>query len=270
MRKDLSLKNSRGKILSGRKSRRKRVSGRKSRRKRVSGKRVSGRKSRRKRLSRKRVSRKRVSRKRVSSKKRFTRGRKVQVGGMEEELRAMKLSAVRKRAKEVGVEEDKLVEADDADDIKEAVIQLILAASPDAERLELEGMKISALRKRAEELGASEKELEDADDADDIKVATIEIILRLSSPAQEPPSVASDMDSDPGMPPPAAPPPVDMLKDYDEDGDTLIKNFRVYAPKEGWGRDQARVVDDFIDMEKLMGMGDVDVDELAVALRELL
>ena len=43
------------------------------------------------------------------------------------ELEAMKLSAVKKRAKEAGVDTVLLDEADDAEDIKAAVIDLILA-----------------------------------------------------------------------------------------------------------------------------------------------
>ena len=46
------------------------------------------------------------------------------------ELEAMKLSAVKKRAKEAGVDAVLLDEADDAEDIKAAVIDLILACPP--------------------------------------------------------------------------------------------------------------------------------------------
>ena len=42
------------------------------------------------------------------------------------ELEGMKLSALKKRAKEVEVDEEKLEEADDADDVKGTVISLIL------------------------------------------------------------------------------------------------------------------------------------------------
>eukprot|EP01050_Picozoa_sp_SAG11_P038164 SAG11_NODE_15437_length_578_cov_1.189979_2_plen_79_part_00 len=43
-----------------------------------------------------------------------------------DELRAMKLSALKQRAKEVGVDEGQLVEADDTEDVKSTVIELIV------------------------------------------------------------------------------------------------------------------------------------------------
>ena len=44
----------------------------------------------------------------------------------EAELRAMKVSALKKRAKEAGVDEAELEEADDADDVKGTLITLIV------------------------------------------------------------------------------------------------------------------------------------------------
>ena len=41
----------------------------------------------------------------------------------------MKLSALKRRAREAGVDEEKLEEADDEDDIKAAVVGLIVAKS---------------------------------------------------------------------------------------------------------------------------------------------
>ena len=91
-------------------------------------------------MSRKNLSGRKSRRKRSSRKKRFTRRPRVQVGGAEEqeqELRAelgrMKLSGVKKRAKEAGVSEDELEVADDEDDIKAAVIELILEKQKDLE-----------------------------------------------------------------------------------------------------------------------------------------
>eukprot|EP01045_Picozoa_sp_COSAG04_P003344 COSAG04_NODE_135_length_23774_cov_40.993918_7_plen_329_part_00 len=105
------------------------------------------------------------------------------------ELAGMKPSALKKRAKEVGVEEGKLEEADDADDVKATLIELIVekvtSESPEAQleeqveqlREELGGMKPSALKKRAKEAGVGEAELEEADDADDVKATLIELIV---------------------------------------------------------------------------------------------
>jgi len=52
------------------------------------------------------------------------------VEAIKAELRGMKVKALKKRAKEVGVEEGKLDDADDADDVKETVIGLILNKMP--------------------------------------------------------------------------------------------------------------------------------------------
>ena len=47
--------------------------------------------------------------------------------GVRAELAAMKVSALKKRAKEAGVDEEKLEDADDADDVKGTIIDLIVA-----------------------------------------------------------------------------------------------------------------------------------------------
>ena len=110
---------------------------------------------------------------------------------LRDELGSLKLSALKKRAKEVGVDEGKLEEADDADNVKGAVIELILeelsktAESPEALkeeqvmqlREELEAMKLSAVKKRAKEAGVDEGKLEEADDADDVQSAVIDLIV---------------------------------------------------------------------------------------------
>eukprot|EP01045_Picozoa_sp_COSAG04_P015782 COSAG04_NODE_1273_length_7466_cov_76.544319_6_plen_285_part_00 len=93
------------------------------------------------------------------------------------ELAGMKPSALKKRAKEVGVEEGKLEEADDADDVKGTLIALIVARAAEQLREELAGMKPSALKKRAKEAGVEEGKLEDADDAADVKATLIELIV---------------------------------------------------------------------------------------------
>ncbi len=97
------------------------------------------------------------------------------------------------KQKEVGVDEEKLEDADDEDDVKGTVIGLILeqpsatAAEPPPEtqreeelqklREELGGMKVKALKKRAKEAEVDEEKLEDADDADDVKGTIIDLIV---------------------------------------------------------------------------------------------
>ena len=104
------------------------------------------------------------------------------------ELDGMKVKALKRRAKEVGVDEAQLEDADDADDVKGTVIALILAKlepepSPADVRLqalreELGAIKsVKALKKRAKEAGVDEEKLEDADDADDVRGAVIDLLL---------------------------------------------------------------------------------------------
>ena len=107
--------------------------------------------------------------------------------GLLAELSALKLKALKKRAREEGVREDLLEDADDADDTRSAVIQLILDTTSDrtgqehearqALESELAGMKLTALKKRARSSGVSADKLDDADDADNIKNAVIELIV---------------------------------------------------------------------------------------------
>ncbi len=108
---------------------------------------------------------------------------------LESELAGLKLKGLKKRAKSCGVSEELLEDADDADDVRRAVIDLILDAmnsagerETDAEarqalESELAGLKLKGLKKRAKSCGVSEELLEDADDADDVRRAVIDLIF---------------------------------------------------------------------------------------------
>jgi hypothetical protein len=95
----------------------------------------------------------------------------------------MKVMELKRRAKEVGVDHTKLEDADDATDVRGAVIALILEQmepepSPvdvlQALREELGAIaSVKVLKKRAKEAGVDEERLEDADDADDVRTAVI-------------------------------------------------------------------------------------------------
>ena len=116
------------------------------------------------------------------------------------ELGVMKLSALWKRAEELGIDEDTLDEAEE----KSEVIALILAAmatpvedgaakaeaeveaETKATRLaqlkdELSGMKLRALQKRAEELGINEDTLDEAEEKSEV----IALILAATAAAAE-------------------------------------------------------------------------------------
>ena len=106
---------------------------------------------------------------------------------LELELAGLKLKALRQRARSCGVSEELLEDADDAEDIRGAVIELILDAAGStvndeseerrALESELAGLKLKALKQRARSCGVSEELLEDADDAEDIRGAVIELIV---------------------------------------------------------------------------------------------
>jgi hypothetical protein len=119
------------------------------------------------------------------------------------ELSALKLSVLKKRAAVSDVSQVDLEEADDAVDIKGAVIELIVAAesfgassAQDGLRQELQALKLSTLRKRAVGISVSARALEEADDADDIKGAVIELIVALHEDA---PSLSSLDDGEAGV-----------------------------------------------------------------------
>jgi hypothetical protein len=103
------------------------------------------------------------------------------------ELGMMRISALRKRAEHDGADEQTIEDAEDSDDAKAALIELIVELEDGDSRLvdlwaELAGMKKSALRKRAHALGVDEQTLEDAEDSDDAKAALTELILALQQP----------------------------------------------------------------------------------------
>ena len=86
--------------------------------------------------------------------------------GLRAELRQMKVSALKRRARESGVAELELDEADDAADVRSKVVELIVEAEQGAPlarlRSELERLRPSALRQRARELGVDAAEEPDA------------------------------------------------------------------------------------------------------------
>jgi hypothetical protein len=107
----------------------------------------------------------------------------------EPELRAMKQSRLRRLASQQGISEEELERADDSDDTKAALVQWLLSHFASASspldlpevslRAELGKMKQSALRRRAGGAGATEEQLDDADDAEDTIASLIELIVQL-------------------------------------------------------------------------------------------
>ena len=123
---------------------------------------------------------------------------------MRSELETLRLKELRARAKAEGAEPEQLEDAADADDPKQAVIDLLLglhattvdsgptklsfrithlaahgsALRPGALRAELEGLRLKELRQRAREQDVSPEEMEEAADSDEPKAAMVELLLR--------------------------------------------------------------------------------------------
>jgi hypothetical protein len=103
------------------------------------------------------------------------------------ELRALKLSVLKKQASASGVSEVDIEEAHDADDIKAAVIDLIVNAETEAQAgdaailEELQGLKLGELRKRAKVAEIDAAKLEDAMDEDEPEAAVIALLLLVAS-----------------------------------------------------------------------------------------
>ena len=113
------------------------------------------------------------------------------------ELAALRLTALRKRAMEAGVDSTMIDNALDGDNAKEELIALLLRAetrmrgataasmtkarAPKVASLtaELQGLRISALQKRAEKKGVDAAKLDDALEADNAKEGLIKLIVEV-------------------------------------------------------------------------------------------
>ena len=129
------------------------------------------------------------------------------------ELSALKLTALKNRARQEGVAEELLEDVDDEDDVKRAVITLILATASSRDdnehearqalESELAGLKMKALKKRARDAGVSTADLEDADDAENIRGAVTELIVSAemnSTPSDDRPHFGSAPTAAPAQP----------------------------------------------------------------------
>ena len=121
------------------------------------------------------------------------------------ELTQLTLKELKKRARAEGVSTNTLAEADDEDDPKTAVIEMLVTAAKErwavetkaataeaktarakAEteaslRAELAQLKLSALKKRARAEGLDEDSVDDIDDAADPKAAIIDLLVAVAS-----------------------------------------------------------------------------------------
>ena len=114
-----------------------------------------------------------------------------QLQALRAELESLKPRALRIRAVADGVSAETVDGADDAEDVKAALVAMILhhnescwkyPAHQEAQeraqlRLELSALRPRALRVRAAEMGIDDEVVDGADDADDVKEALIRILL---------------------------------------------------------------------------------------------
>jgi hypothetical protein len=105
------------------------------------------------------------------------------------ELSALKLKELRRRAADSGATEDEIEGAEEGESVKAALIGLVVAkelevAAPrqEARKRELSALKLKELRRRAVEVGATEDEIEGAEESESVKAALVELVV-----AKEPP-----------------------------------------------------------------------------------
>jgi hypothetical protein len=98
---------------------------------------------------------------------------------LETELRALKLGALSRRAKEAGATADEVELMQDEGDPRGALIAFIVAQQDDGAdvREKLGALKLGALSRRAIVVGVAEEALEVAQDSDAPKAAIIELII---------------------------------------------------------------------------------------------
>ena len=102
-------------------------------------------------------------------------------------LQHLKLSQLQRMALDAGVGADRVEEAVDEADPRAAIAELLAAAAAPADqdaarREELEGLKLSELKRRAVAAGPTTAEVEDALDSESPKEALIELLLLATQP----------------------------------------------------------------------------------------
>jgi hypothetical protein len=109
------------------------------------------------------------------------------------ELAGLKMSGLRRRARETGVSDAQVEHAGDSDDERAALAELIVelecslaqsgvdTAAEETLRAELTGLKMSVLRKRARGAGATEEQVDEAGDSHDEQAALIEMVVERES-----------------------------------------------------------------------------------------
>ena len=109
------------------------------------------------------------------------------------ELAGLKMSTLRKQVKEAGVEHQAIEEADDADDARAAMIELLLASQQskpgsalDALLQELGALKLGALRKRAQAAGADHDVIDEIYEDENPKDGLVALIVAATTAASGP------------------------------------------------------------------------------------
>ena len=89
---------------------------------------------------------------------------------------------LRAKARAAGATADQLESASDADDMRQALVAILLQQAPEAKHTseELATLSNKELRARAKHSGATAEQLEAASDADDMREALVAIVLRVA------------------------------------------------------------------------------------------
>ena len=115
---------------------------------------------------------------------------------LRQELQGLRLTALQKRAASEGVEQEVIEDATDSDQPKDNLIALVIqhvvasnaerdqaaeeetAAALEALRQDLEGMRLTALQRRAASEGVEETQIDNAMDGEDPKAGIVALILQ--------------------------------------------------------------------------------------------
>ena len=131
------------------------------------------------------------------------------------ELTPLTIKALKRRALAAGMGSDAVEDVDDADDPREAIIEILLNAAEQASassnstemlRAELAPLKMKMLKQRALAAGVQPDVIEDVDDADDPREAIIEILIAVEAATTGSEFVRSTAEPEPELSPAVADP----------------------------------------------------------------
>eukprot|EP01046_Picozoa_sp_COSAG06_P027300 COSAG06_NODE_2402_length_6947_cov_4.005111_5_plen_1113_part_00 len=119
---------------------------------------------------------------------------------LRDELSGLRLKGLKARAKDLGIDEDRIDEAEDADDVQGAILELVVSATPvmSIEQADMHHPAVSLVSELPALLEAiSRTELKAALDAQDFKAAIMQLLLGASQKSSDPILVALQAGGEP-------------------------------------------------------------------------